>query len=188
VYLYLLHVLLFTAFCSVSFMIFILFMLLFNFVIYVFLFLCLCILIIMYALFCIFCFYRANWHSSATLTEVFPCFSSVVRQMPEYNSQSRGTARTFPKIIMLFCVLCVNVYCTTATGCQPNCNYKNISIGSEGGIPDWRKFSTWNFKNVWHLRSWTLTSSGQKRRSLPALSSWGKNMYGSGNFVLFWRR
>jgi hypothetical protein len=45
---------------------------LFNFVNYVFLLLCLCILIIMYVLFCIFCFHRANWHSSATLTEVFP--------------------------------------------------------------------------------------------------------------------
>jgi len=28
----------------------------------------------MYALFCTFCFHHANWHSSATLTEVFPCF------------------------------------------------------------------------------------------------------------------
>ena len=54
--------------------IFILFMLLFHFVSYVFLLLCLCILIVMYALFCMFCFHRANWHSSATLTEVFPCF------------------------------------------------------------------------------------------------------------------
>ena len=44
------------------------------FVNYVFLLLCLCILIVMYAQFCIFCFHRANWHSSATLTEVFPCF------------------------------------------------------------------------------------------------------------------
>jgi len=25
--------------------------------------------------------HRASWHSSATLTEVFPCFSSVLRQM-----------------------------------------------------------------------------------------------------------
>ena len=33
----------------------------------------LCILIVMYVLFCILCYHRANWHSSATLTEVFPC-------------------------------------------------------------------------------------------------------------------
>jgi len=51
-----------------------LFMLLFNSVNYVFLLLCLCILIVMYVLFCIFHFHRANWHSSATLTEVFTCF------------------------------------------------------------------------------------------------------------------
>jgi hypothetical protein len=69
--------------------------LLFNSVSYVFLLLCLCILIFMYALFCIFCFYRANWHSSSTLTEVFPCFYSVVRQMPGYNAQRRGTAPLF---------------------------------------------------------------------------------------------
>ena len=50
------------------------FMFLFNFVSYAVLFLCLCIIIVMYALFCIFRFHRANWHSSATLTEAFPCF------------------------------------------------------------------------------------------------------------------
>jgi hypothetical protein len=33
-----------------------------------------CILIVTYVLFCTFCCHRANWHSSATLTEVFPCF------------------------------------------------------------------------------------------------------------------
>jgi len=49
-------------------------MILCNCVSYVFLLLCLCILIVMYVLFCIFCFHRANWHSSATLTEYFPCF------------------------------------------------------------------------------------------------------------------
>ena len=49
-------------------------MLLFNFVNYIFLLLYLCILIVRCALFCIFCFHRANWHSSATLTKVFPCF------------------------------------------------------------------------------------------------------------------
>ena len=47
-------------------------MLLFNSVSYVLL--CLCILIVTYVLFCIFCFHCPNWHSPATLTEVFPCF------------------------------------------------------------------------------------------------------------------
>jgi len=42
--------------------------------IYVSVLLCLCILIVTYAVFCIFLFHRANWHSSATLTEVFPYF------------------------------------------------------------------------------------------------------------------
>jgi len=59
--------------------------LLFNSVSYVFLLLCLCILIVMYALFCIFCFHRNNWHSPATRTEDFRIFSSVVRQMPGYT-------------------------------------------------------------------------------------------------------
>jgi hypothetical protein len=54
--------------------IFIRFMLLFNFVTYVILLLCLGILVIMYVLSCVSCLHRANWHSSVTLTEVFPCF------------------------------------------------------------------------------------------------------------------
>jgi len=50
-------------------------MLLFNFVNYIFL-LYLCILIVVYVLFCSVCsvFHCANWHSSATLTHIFPCF------------------------------------------------------------------------------------------------------------------
>ena len=107
--------------------------LLFNFVNYVFLLLCLCILTVMYVLFRIVCFHPVNWHSSVTLTENFPCFSSVVRQMPGCKWQRRGTARTLPKFLCCstYCLcrlccsmygLCVNVYCTTATGWQPNCN------------------------------------------------------------------
>jgi len=45
---------------------------------------------------CIFCFHRAILHSSATLTGFSVLFSSLVRQMPGYNSQRRGTAHTLP--------------------------------------------------------------------------------------------
>jgi len=54
---------------------------------------------------------------------------TVVRQMPGYNPQRRGKARTLPKIFVLFYIsfvlcrsvycLCVNVYCTTAAGGNP---------------------------------------------------------------------
>ena len=37
----------------------------------------------------------------------FRAFSSIVRQMPGYNSQRRGTARTLPKLVVLFHVLFV---------------------------------------------------------------------------------
>jgi hypothetical protein len=39
----------------------------------------------------------------------FRAFSSVVRQMPGYNSQRRGTARTLVNCVVLriFCVICV---------------------------------------------------------------------------------
>ena len=89
--------------------------LVFNFVSYVFSLLYLCILSFMYVLFSIFCFHRASSHSSSTLTEVFSCFALSCRQMPKYNSQRRVTARTLPKLIVLFCVLfvckCVLYYC-----------------------------------------------------------------------------
>jgi len=59
----------------------------------------------------------------------FRAFSSVVRQMPGYNSQRRGTVRTFPKLIVLFVYcLCVNVYCTIATGCQTNFQLTNTEL------------------------------------------------------------
>jgi hypothetical protein len=66
----------------------------------------------MYALFCIFCFHRAIWHSSATLTEVFPCF--FLSCIP---SKDRARSAVFLFSIMLFDVFnfvvlsIVFVYC-----------------------------------------------------------------------------
>jgi hypothetical protein len=51
----------------------------------------------------------------------FRVLSLVVRQMPGYNSQRRGVASTMSDQLTVYCV-CVNVYCTTATGCHPNCS------------------------------------------------------------------
>jgi hypothetical protein len=74
---------------------------LFNTVIYVFLLLGLCILIV-----------RLSW------LRFFRAFSSVVRQMPGYNSPSRGTARTFPnflccsqKFCVILCIVCFVSFC-----------------------------------------------------------------------------
>ena len=83
---------------------------LFNTLIYVFLLLCLCILIVCLCIFIV---------PAGTLRlpwlRFFRDLSSVVRQMPGYNSQIRGMARTLPKIFVLFCVLfvckCVLYYC-----------------------------------------------------------------------------
>jgi len=61
------------------------------------------------------CFHLANLHSSATLTENFRVITSVVNQLMVYNSQRDCTARTIPKLIMLFYVYvvckCVLGYC-----------------------------------------------------------------------------
>jgi hypothetical protein len=112
---------------------------LFNIVICVFLLLGVCILIVCLCIFIV---------PSGTLRlpwlRFLRAFSSVVRQMPGYSSQRRGTARTLPKKFVLFYVLfvlcrsvyclCVNVYCITATGWQPNCSLTNISYIKYSGV------------------------------------------------------
>jgi len=90
--------------------------LLFNSVSYVSLLLCLCILIVMYVLFCIFCFHSANWHSLATLSEVFPCFSlsckANVRVKPAKTGHGQHSSQIscylcFSVVICVFYVICV---------------------------------------------------------------------------------
>ena len=72
---------------------------------------CLCILIVV-----------SVFLDAATLTEAF---SSVVRQMPGYNSQRRGTARTLPKLLCcsMYCLFCV-VLCIVCT------HASQVTIGS----------------------------------------------------------
>ena len=74
-----------------------------------FLFLCMLrILIVMYALFCI-CFHRANWHSSATLAEVFPCyFVSCKANARVYLTKiGHGPHCSYLVKCVVLCIVCV---------------------------------------------------------------------------------
>ena len=53
------------------------------------------------------CFGNGKQHFLTTLTEVFPCFSSVVRQKPGLNSQIRGTDRISSELLSF--VLCLSL-------------------------------------------------------------------------------
>ena len=76
--------------------------------------------------------HRASWLSSATLTEVSPCFFLSCKANARVKPVMLGHGPHSSKIFVLFCVLCVlcrsvfclcvNVYCTTATGWLPNCS------------------------------------------------------------------
>ena len=82
---------------------------LFNTVIYVFLLLCLYFLIV-----CLCIFIVPTGTLRLPWLRFFRAFSSTVLQMPWYNPQRQGTARTLPKIFVLFYVLfvfCRSVYC-----------------------------------------------------------------------------
>jgi hypothetical protein len=69
---------------------------------YVYVFLLLCMFCSIYSVFIVLAgIFRLPW------LRFFRAFSSVVRQMPEYNLQRRGTARTISKLIVLFCLLFV---------------------------------------------------------------------------------
>jgi hypothetical protein len=71
-----------------------------------------CCYVYVFFLLCMFCsVYSVFIVPTGTLRlpwlKFFRVFSSVVRQTPGYNSQRLGTARTLPKLIMLFIVLSV---------------------------------------------------------------------------------
>ena len=82
---------------------------------------CLCIPIVFYV-----------FLDVATLTAGFPCFFLSCKENARVQLAKKGHGPHSSKIIVLFYVLfvlcrsvycfCVNVYCTTATGWQPNCS------------------------------------------------------------------
>jgi len=107
---------------------------------------------------------------------ILRAFSSVVWQMPGQNSQRRGTAFTLPNYLLFvsFCYLrflyqslcsmyclCANVYCTvlyctTATGCQPNCSSQYITHHNTAN--NWthsvnRQLSAISKRRCWHKLS-----------------------------------
>jgi hypothetical protein len=79
---------------------------LYNTVIYVFLLLCQCILV------CLCIFIVPAGTLRLPRLRFFCAFFSVVRQMPGYNPQRRGTARTLPKFLCcsIYCLFCVILY------------------------------------------------------------------------------
>ena len=72
--------------------------------------------------------HRASWHSSASLTEVFPCFflscKANARVKPAKTGHGPHSSKNscFFYVLFVLCrsvyCLCVNVYRTTVTGWQ----------------------------------------------------------------------
>jgi len=76
---------------------------LFHTVIYVFF-----IVMSMYS-YCMFIYlHRASWHSSATLTEVFPCFSLSRKANTKVKTRKDGA---WPSLFQNFCVVCFMSFC-----------------------------------------------------------------------------
>jgi len=81
---------------------------------------------------------RASWHSSASLTEVFPAFFLSCNANARVSSAKTGHGPHSSKLFVLFYVLfvvcrsvycvCANVYCTTATGWLTNCSQQIYHI------------------------------------------------------------
>ena len=61
---------------------------------------------VMYALFCIFCSHRANWHSTATLPEVFLCFFLSCKANARVYLAQRGHVPHSSKLVTSV-VLCI---------------------------------------------------------------------------------
>jgi hypothetical protein len=91
------------------------------------------------------CILFANWHSPATLTEVFPCFflNCKANGIPREDG-ARSALFLISKLCCSVYCLCrsycsmyylyVNVYCTTATGCKTQLQLNTSGLGSNLGF------------------------------------------------------
>jgi hypothetical protein len=65
--------------------------------------------------YCMFIYlHRASWHSSATLTKVFPCFFLSCKATVGVKPAKTGHGLHASKIFVLFCILfalCCSMYC-----------------------------------------------------------------------------
>jgi len=60
-----------------------------------------------FLLLCMFSFHRANWHSSATLTEVFPCFFLSCKANARVQLAETGHGLHSSQLIVNCIALCV---------------------------------------------------------------------------------
>jgi hypothetical protein len=106
----------------------------------------------MYVLFCTFCFHRTNWHSSATLTEVSPCFFLSCKANTRvklaktwhgpHNSQINCVVLS---IVCVLCIICVQICAVLLPRVVNSITVKNISI--------YNKIYSYSVDETWE--SWT---------------------------------
>jgi hypothetical protein len=108
---------------------------------------------VLYCSLFLYCTVSAYDVCAATLTEGFPCFFLSCKANSRVQIAKTGHGPHFTNqlifycyvllifycyvwlifycyvcfVLCILCIACVNVYCTTATGCQPNCSYIYIS-------------------------------------------------------------
>jgi hypothetical protein len=69
--------------------------------------------------------HRGSWHSSATLTEVSPCFFLICKSNSRLKPAKMGNGPHSSKMFMLFYVLfvlCRSVYCLCVNVCSTTAN------------------------------------------------------------------